>query len=66
MPQMKKRAARKAAKITARHAAHGVVSKGRRSPLRSLVLLGTGAGVGATTAWLAARRRPAAAPAPAH
>lgn len=62
MPQMKKRAARKAAKLTAKHAAHGVVSKGRRSPLRSVVLLGTGAGLGAAAAWVAAARRHAPAP----
>jgi hypothetical protein len=55
MAKIKTRAARKAAKITARHAAHGVVSKTRRSPARSAALFATGAGTGAVLALLTSR-----------
>ena len=55
MAKIKTRAARKAAKVTARHAAHGVVSKARRSPARSLALFMTGAGTGAVLALLTTR-----------
>ena len=55
MAKIKTRAARKAAKLTARHAAHGVVSKTTRSPARSLTLFVTGAGTGAVLALLTSR-----------
>ena len=55
MAKIKTRAARKAAKLTARHAAHGVVPKTRRSPARSLALFITGAGTGAVLAVVTSR-----------
>ena len=55
MAKIKSRAARKAAKLTARHAAHGVASKARRSPARSLALFVTGAGTGAALAVVTSR-----------
>lgn len=55
MAKIKSRAARKAAKLTARHVAHGVVSKTTRSPVRSLTLFVTGAGTGAVLALLTTR-----------
>jgi hypothetical protein len=55
MAKIKTRAARKAAKLAARHAARGVVSKTRRSPARSLTLFVTGAGTGAVLALLTTR-----------
>ena len=55
MAKIKSRAARKAAKLTARHAAHGVVSKTTRSPARGLTLFVTGAGAGAVLAVLTTR-----------
>ena len=55
MAKLKSRAARKAAKMTARHAAHGVVSKTTRSPVRSLPLFVSGAGAGAAVALLTTR-----------
>jgi hypothetical protein len=57
MTKIKTRAARKAAKATARHAAHGAVAKGRRRPIRSMALLGAGAAVGTTAGWIAGRRQ---------
>ena len=55
MSKIKKRAARKAAKFTARHAAHDVVSRTRRSPARSVTLFITGAGTGAALALATSR-----------
>lgn len=65
MSTIRRRAARKAAKATARHAAHGAVARGRRKPLRSVALLGAGAGLGAAAGWIAGRHRPGP-PAPAQ
>lgn len=50
--------ARKAVKSTARHTARGAASKAKRSPFRSLTLLGIGGAVGAAAGWLAGRRAP--------
>ena len=55
MAKIKSLTARKAAKLTARHAAHGVVSKATRSPIRSLTLFVSGAGTGAALALLTTR-----------
>lgn len=52
---MKGQLARKAAKATAKHTAHGTASKIKRSPLRATTLLGMGALVGGVTGWLAGR-----------
>jgi hypothetical protein len=53
MPSLKKVVARKAVKSTAKHTAHGTVSKLKRDPLRAVTLLGAGALLGgfAVAAW---------------
>jgi hypothetical protein len=51
-----KKAAKKAARYTLRHAAHGTATKARRQPIRSVTLLSAGAVVGALVASLIARR----------
>ncbi len=53
---VKSRLARRAVKSTARHTARGTASKAKRSPLRSLTLLGVGGAIGATAGWLAGRK----------
>jgi ferric-dicitrate binding protein FerR (iron transport regulator) len=58
MPKIKKQAARKAAKMAAKHTVHGTASKARREPLRSTTLLALGAVVGAIGGWLAKARGP--------
>jgi hypothetical protein len=55
MPSIKKVLARKAVKTTAKHTAHGIVSKLKREPLRVMTLLGLGGLVGGVVGWLAAR-----------
>jgi hypothetical protein len=52
---MKSMLARKAAKTTAKHTAHGAASKLKREPMRTTTLLGLGAALGAATVWLAGR-----------
>jgi hypothetical protein len=52
---LKGKMARKAVKSTARHTARGTASKAKRSPFRSLTLLGIGGAVGAAAGWVAAR-----------
>lgn len=47
--------ARKAAKATAKHTAHGAASKLKREPMRAGTLLALGAAAGALCGWLAAR-----------
>jgi hypothetical protein len=46
---------KKAAKATVKHAEHGVVSKAKRQPLRSVTLLSIGGFVGGLTGWAAGR-----------
>lgn len=46
MPSIKKTLARKAVKSTAKHTAHGTVSKLKRNPLRAATLLGIGGAIG--------------------
>ena len=54
---VKGKLARKAVKSTARHTARGTAAKAKRSPLRSLTLLGIGGALGAAAAgWLAGRK----------
>jgi hypothetical protein len=60
MAKLKTRAARKAAKVSAKHAIHGTVAKSRRAPFRSGALVALGASLGAAVGWLAARTRYAA------
>lgn len=55
MPEIKKTLTRKAAKVAARHTAHGAASKLRRSPARTLTLLGLGGALGALAGWIAGR-----------
>lgn len=55
MPAIKKTLARKAAKSAAKHTAHGTASKFRRSPARTVTLLGLGGAIGAVVGWVAAR-----------
>ena len=64
MSAVKKRFARRAVKSTARHSAHGAVSKLRRSPLRATTLVGVGCMVGALAGWLAGRTAAAPTPSP--
>lgn len=52
---LKSTLARKAAKTTAKHSAHGAASKLKRDPMRATTLLGIGALIGAATAWLLGR-----------
>jgi hypothetical protein len=54
MPAIKKALARKAVKSTAKHTAHGTVSKLRRDPLRTTTLLGLGGLAGAAAGWFLA------------
>jgi hypothetical protein len=55
MPSIKKALARKAVKTTAKHTAHGTVSKLRREPFRVTTLLGLGGLVGGVVGWFVAR-----------
>lgn len=49
---IKQKLARKAVKSTAKHTAHGTVSKWKREPARAATLLGLGALAGALVGWL--------------
>jgi hypothetical protein len=62
MANLSRTIGKKAAKTTVRHSAHGLASKAKRKPLRSVSLLSIGGGIGALAGWLAARKtaRPAA------
>ncbi|MEV4420192.1 BON domain-containing protein [Patulibacter sp. NPDC049589] len=50
-----KKAARKAAKMTVKHAAHGTASKVKRRPIRSVTLIGVGAFLGGAVSFVIAR-----------
>ena len=52
---IKQKIARKAAKSTAKHSAHGAASKLKRTPVRSTVLLGLGAAAGLLAGWFIGR-----------
>jgi hypothetical protein len=47
---------KKAAKATAKHSVHGLVSKAQRKPLRSVSLLSLGGIIGVTAGWFAGRK----------
>jgi hypothetical protein len=47
--------ARKAAKVAAKHTAHGTASKLKRDPMRTATLLGVGGALGAVAGWMAGR-----------
>lgn len=55
MSAMKKNLAKKAAKLAAKHTAHGTASKLKRDPMRTATLLGLGGVLGAAAGWMAAR-----------
>ena len=55
MSAMKKNLAKKAAKVAAKHTAHGTASKLKRDPMRTATLLGLGGVVGAAAGWMAGR-----------
>lgn len=52
---IKQKLARKAVKTTAKHTAHGTVSKLKREPARASALLGAGALVGVFLGWAVGR-----------
>lgn len=51
-----KKAAKKAAKATLKHAAHGTATKAKRQPIRSVTLIGFGALLGGGASFAVARR----------
>lgn len=53
MSAMKNTLARKAAKATVKHTAHGTASKLKRDPMRTATLLGIGGAVGGVAGWIA-------------
>jgi hypothetical protein len=55
MPSIKKAVARKAVRSTAKHTAHGTVSKLKRDPVRAGTLLVLGALVGVFAGWTLGR-----------
>jgi membrane protein YqaA with SNARE-associated domain len=54
-PSIKKTVARKAAKATAKHTAHGAASMLKRRPVRAVTLLAIGSLIGAAAGWILAR-----------
>jgi ferric-dicitrate binding protein FerR (iron transport regulator) len=52
---VKTKLARKAVKTTAKHTAHGTLSKLERKPMRSVTLLALGAAFGGLVGWLIGR-----------
>jgi hypothetical protein len=56
MSKLGRKIGTKATKATVRHSVHGVASKAQRKPLRSAVLLGAGAVIGASAGWFAGRK----------
>lgn len=52
---IKQKVARKAVKKTAKHTAHGAVSKVKRTPVRSTTLVVLGAVVGVCAGWFLGR-----------
>lgn len=62
---LRRRGAKKAAKVTAKHAVHGTTAKAKRRPVRSLVLLAVGAAIGAAITRLTAGSAQTDQPTPA-
>lgn len=60
---LRRRGAKKAAKVTAKHVVHGTTSKAKRRPLRSLLLLAIGAAIGAAATRRATGSGPPSQPA---
>ena len=63
MSTIKKAVARKAVKSTAKHTAHGSLSKLKRDPMRAVTLLVLGGLLGAVGGWLLGRSGAAVTPA---
>jgi hypothetical protein len=63
MAKLSHKVGKKATKATVRHSAHGLASKAKRRPLRSVSLLSAGGIVGAVVGWFAGRKT--ASPKPA-
>lgn len=59
---IKQKFARKAVKTTAKHTAHGTVSKLKREPARASALLGAGALIGIVVGWIVGRSSDGAQP----
>ncbi len=55
---VKTKLARQAVKSTAKHTAHGALSKIERKPLRSATLLAIGVAIGGLVGWLIGRSGP--------
>jgi uncharacterized protein YcfJ len=53
---IKQKLARKAVKTTAKHTAHGTVSRLKRKPARTTTLIGIGALVGGLLGWMFGRK----------
>lgn len=51
-----KKAAKKAAKLTLKHAAHGTATKAKRQPIRSVTLIGLGFSLGGALSFVIARQ----------
>jgi hypothetical protein len=62
MSAIKRTLTRKAAKSAAKHTARGSASKLKRSPARTVTLLGLGGAIGALAGWMAGRTAAGAAP----
>jgi hypothetical protein len=55
MAKLKRTIGVKATKAAARHSAHGVSTKAKRKPLRSVSLLSAGAAIGLGVGWAVGR-----------
>lgn len=62
---LRRRGAKKAAKVTAKHVVHGTTSKAKRRPVRSIALLAIGAAIGGVATRAAMGRGAPDAPAAA-
>lgn len=59
---LRRRGAKKAAKVTAKHVVHGTTSKAKRRPMRSVALLAVGAVIGSIATRAAMGQGAAGAP----
>jgi len=62
MSAFKRTLTRKAAKSAAKHTARGSASKLKRSPVRTVTLLGLGGAIGALAGWMVGRTATGTAP----
>ena len=56
MSKLGRSVGKKATKATVKHSAHGLSSKAKRQPMRSVSLLSVGGAVGAAVGWFAGRK----------